>query len=100
MPRTRTRRCYPRTSVTLAAPLAIGHDPPVPDDEDYARLGWLLDHPDQWTDADLDAARFMLANQKDTLAGLHPKDASGRESAQELIDRFEAALRAHLALGA
>lgn len=35
----------------------------VPDDLGYAWLDWLVGRPEQWTDEDLAAARFMLTNQ-------------------------------------
>ena len=69
----------------------------MPDDLDYAWLGWLLANPDGWTDADLSAAESLIANQRRALEDLHPNDVKGRSSAQDLLDRLEAALRAHRA---
>jgi hypothetical protein len=69
----------------------------VPDDLDYEWLGWLTTNPDDWTDEDLSAARFLIANQKRVLEELHPKDVKGRRTAQNVLDVLEAALRTHLA---
>jgi len=74
-----------------------GHHLLVPDDLDYEWLGWLTTNPNDWTDEDLSAARFMIANQKRVLAELHPKDVKGRRTAQSVLDVLEAALRTHLA---
>jgi hypothetical protein len=68
----------------------------MPDKEDYEYLGWLMDHPEMWSKDDLSNARFIIANQKRSIAELHPKDVRGRRSQQEVVDRLEAAVQAHL----
>ena len=69
----------------------------MPDDSDYAWLGWLMDHPEKWTDNDLSSARSMVSNQMLAIRDMHPKDVKGRKSSQEVVDRLEAAIRVHLA---
>ena len=68
----------------------------MPDDCDYEWLGWLVTHPEEWTEPDLSSARFIIGNQKRALESLHSKDAQGRGSVQKLIDELEAAVEAHL----
>ena len=43
----------------------------MPDDQDYEWLRWLVDHPEQWTDKDLSAARFMISSQKRAIEDMH-----------------------------
>jgi hypothetical protein len=69
----------------------------VPDDSDYEWLGWLLVHPEKWTNEDLSAVRFMIVNQRRAVEDTHPKDEKGRRSAQAVVDEQEAALRKHVA---
>jgi len=70
----------------------------MPDAVDHDWLRELLAQPDRWTEDDASSVRLMIANQRDTLAAMHPQDARGRRSAQELVERLESALEAHLAL--
>jgi hypothetical protein len=72
----------------------------VPDDLDYAWLGSLVEHPEQWTEEDLAAARFMLTNQKRALDEAHPRDRARRQSLQETVDALEAAIEKYVASGA
>jgi len=46
----------------------------MPDDQDYEWLGWLMDHPEEWKDKDLSAARSIVSNQKRAIEDTHPKD--------------------------
>jgi hypothetical protein len=68
----------------------------VPDDQDYEWLRWLVDHPEQWTDKDLSAARFMISSLKRAIEDMHSKDLMGRRRAQEVVDRLEAAVQSYL----
>lgn len=69
----------------------------MPDDFDYAWLGWLMDHPEKWKDNDLAAARSIVSDQMRAIQDTHPKDVKSRQSYQEVVDRLEAAIRTYLA---
>jgi hypothetical protein len=68
----------PASRSALVAWILMSHDPAVPDNLDYEWLGWLVEHPEKWTEEDLAGARFMLANQKSAVEAMHPKDPNGR----------------------
>ena len=67
----------------------------MPDNQDYEWLGWLLSHPEEWTEEDLAAARSIVKTQKRAIRESHPKDEKSRRSYQGLIDELEAAIRRH-----
>ena len=67
----------------------------MPDDLDYAWLGWLVEHPGEWTAADLAVAEALVASQTRAVEERHPKDNRGRESAQEVVDALESAVRTY-----
>jgi hypothetical protein len=69
----------------------------VPDNEDYQWLGWLVSHPDEWTDDDLSTARSLIVDQRRAIEESQPLDAKTLRSMQEVVDQLEAAVRAHLA---
>ena len=73
----------------------FGHDLIVPDDQDYEWLGWLVNHPQEWSEDDASAARFLIGNQRSALDGMHPMDAKRRAGAQKVIDDLEAALETY-----
>ena len=69
----------------------------MPDDSDYARLAWLIAHPEKWTEDDVSSVQFMILNQKRAMADLHPKDVKGRTSMQDVVNELEGAMRTYLA---
>ena len=71
------------------------HSVVVPDDEDYAWLGWLMAHPDKWSGDDLEQAEQVVADQKRAIADSHPRDLRTRESMQGVVDGLEAAIDAY-----
>jgi hypothetical protein len=77
-------------------PRSVRHHGGVPDDDDYAWLGRLIDHPDSWSADDLATARQLVAEQKSALDNEHPKDARGRQAKQDLIGALEAAIERHV----
>jgi hypothetical protein len=86
----------PASRSALVAWILMSHDPAVPDNLDYEWLGWLVEHPEKWTEEDLAGARFMLANQKSAVEAMHPKDPNGRRAAQEVVDLLEAAIQKYV----
>jgi hypothetical protein len=68
----------------------------VPDDSDYEWLGWLVNHPEKWTESDLSSVRDLIAHQKRAMGAMHPRDEKGRRSAQKVIEELEAAIEEHL----
>jgi hypothetical protein len=68
----------------------------MPDDLDYAWLGWLIEHPDKWTPADLATAGAVIADQKRAVDESHPKDTRGRDRKQAIVDALESAIQEHL----
>ena len=68
----------------------------MPDNEDYERLAWLVNHPRNWTDSDAATARWLVANQRSAVDAMHPNDVRGRQSAQKVIDELEAAIEVYV----
>ena len=64
----------------------------MPDRQDYEWLGWLVSHPEEWSEDDASAARFLIGNQRSAIDAMHSKDAKRRAGAQKVIDELEAAL--------
>ncbi len=50
----------------------VGQHAFVPDDLDYARLGWLIAHPDERTPDDPAWAEALVAEQKRAVEESHP----------------------------
>jgi hypothetical protein len=61
----------------------------VPDNLDYEWLGWLVDHPEEWSAVDARKAEWLIGNQRSAISGMHPKDVRRRHS---VVDRLETAL--------
>jgi hypothetical protein len=69
----------------------------MPDDADYRYLGWLVEHPEEWTEADRESAESILANQKRAVDEGHPKDVKNRQSLRDVVDALECGLARHSA---
>ena len=67
----------------------------MPDDFDYAWLGWLIEHPDDWSADDRSAAEQILVDQRRAIDESHPRDLEGRRAKQALVDQLEAAIGAY-----
>jgi hypothetical protein len=68
----------------------------VPDDLDYAWLGRLTEHPEDWSAGDLATARQLVADQRRAIADAQPLDERTRRSMQEVVDGLEAAIEAYV----
>ena len=67
----------------------------MPDDLDYAWLGWLIAHPNEWTPDDLAKAEAVVDEQKRAVEESHPKDTQGRERTQSVVDALESAIETY-----
>jgi hypothetical protein len=79
----------------MLAVSSLRHDANVPDDLDYAWLGWLIENPADWSCDDLSAAEQILVDQKRAVDESHPSDLEGRRAKQALVDHLEAAIAAY-----
>lgn len=52
--------------------------------------------PNRWTEDDASSVRLMIANQRRTIAEMHPKDIKGKESAKAVLVELETALQRYL----
>ena len=66
----------------------------MPDNLDFEWLRWLVEHPTEWSDADLATAKMIVAWQTRAIEEEHPKDVRGRREKQELVHQLEAAIAA------
>lgn len=64
----------------------------VPDDYDYRAFWGLLLRPKTWTASERSAVEFSLAQQRNMLASVHPKDERGRKRIAEVVDQIETAI--------
>ena len=64
----------------------------VPDDHDYRGFAELLSRPNTWSASERRAVEFSLAEQRNMLASVHPKDDRGRKRLADVVDQIETAI--------
>jgi hypothetical protein len=64
----------------------------MPDDLDYAWLGWLIEHPDEWTPADLATAKASLPTRSEPSTN-RIRRTRGHEGKQAVVDALESAIQ-------
>ena len=65
----------------------------MPDDTDYIWLAEFIDDAPNWSQSDLQSARFHLANQKRAVGDADRRDPKTREALQQVVDRLERAIQ-------
>ena len=64
----------------------------MPDNEDYAMLGNLLAHPEEWSEADAEFARTLRRNQAANAAGYDQRDKHRVASMWVVVQQLDEAL--------
>ena len=67
----------------------------MPDNLDYAWLGWLIAHPNEWTPDDLAKAEELVAQQRLAVEESYPIDSKEHLHAQAVVDALESAILLH-----
>ena len=66
----------------------------MPDDQDYADLGELIAHPEEWSDADADRARLLRNSQALAASDYDQRDQKRVAAMWSVVQQLDEALAA------